>query len=76
MLVGEGEDASELYTRLTGTTPDGAALDCFRLTWELKDLAEYLNVFRSAHQENDDTLRQYGSLAGWGAIRDAWAHRL
>jgi spectinomycin phosphotransferase len=75
MLVDEGEDASELYTRLTGTTPDGAALDCFRLTWELKDLAEYLNVFRSPHEENDDTLRQVGALDRIPALRDLWASR-
>jgi spectinomycin phosphotransferase len=76
MLVHEGRDAAGLYARLTGTQADDAALDFFRLTWDLKDLAEYLNVFRSPHQENDDTLRQYGSLAGWPAIRDAWAHLL
>ena len=35
-----------------------AALDFFRLAWDLGDLSEYLNVLRSPHQENDDTLRQ------------------
>jgi spectinomycin phosphotransferase len=72
MLVDEGADASELYTQLTGTELDDVALDFFRLTWELKDLAEYLNVFRSPHEENGDTLRQLGALARIPALRDAW----
>jgi spectinomycin phosphotransferase len=76
MLVAEGTDASEVYARLTGTQPDETALDFFRLTWELKDLAEYLNVFRLPHQENDDTLRQVGALAGIAVLRDAWAAQL
>lgn len=75
MLVDEGEDASELYAQLTGTQPDEAALDFFRLTWELKDLAEYLNLFRSPHEENDDTLRQVGALDRIPVLRDAWAPR-
>jgi hypothetical protein len=48
-------------------------LDYFRLTWDLKDLAEYLNVFRSPHQENEDTVRQYDALNNCGAIREEWA---
>ena len=59
----------------TGTQPNDAALDFFRLTWELKDLAEYINIFRSPHEENDDTLRQIGALDRIAAIRDLWASR-
>jgi spectinomycin phosphotransferase len=76
MLVTGGADAAELYAGATGTQLDSAALDCFRLTWELKDLAEYLNVLRSPHQENDDTVTQYGALERCGAIREEWAARL
>jgi spectinomycin phosphotransferase len=50
-----------------------AAIDFFRLTWDLKDLAEYLNVFRSPHQENDDTLREYQALENCASIREAWS---
>ena len=53
-----------------------AALDFFRLTWELKDLAEYLNVLRSAHEENEDTVRQHGALTNCAAIRETWSSRL
>ena len=36
-----GNDTAS-YTRATGHEPDAVAIDYFRLTWDLKDLAEYL----------------------------------
>jgi hypothetical protein len=76
MLVAEGTDAVGLYARATGTRPDEAALDFFRLTWDLKDLAEYLNVLRGPHHENDDTVSQYGALTRCAAIRERWTAHL
>jgi spectinomycin phosphotransferase len=73
MLVAGGTDAAELYADAAGVRLDEAALDFFRLTWDLKDLAEYLDVLRSPHHENDDTVRQYGALERCGAIREEWA---
>ena len=72
MLVVGGTDAADLYERATGTRLDDAALDFFRLTWDLKDLAEYLNVLRSPHRENDDTVRQFQALTRSAAIRESW----
>jgi spectinomycin phosphotransferase len=73
MLAVGGTDAAVLYERVTGTWPNEAALDYFRLTWDLKDFAEYLNVLRSPHQENDDTVRQCQALTSCAAIRDSWS---
>jgi len=50
-----------------------AALDFFRLTWDLKDIAEYLNVLRSPHEENEDTVRQHEALTDCAAIRETWS---
>ena len=72
MLTVGGTDAADLYVRATGTQPNEAALDFFRLTWDLKDLAEYLKVLRSPHRENHDTVRQYQALTNCAAIRDTW----
>jgi spectinomycin phosphotransferase len=72
MLVVGGADAAGLYERMTGMQPNEAALDFFRLTWDLKDFAEYLNVLRSPHRENDDTVRQYQALTNCAAIREHW----
>jgi len=55
------------------TGADAEAVDYFRLTWDLKDLAEYLNVLRSPHSRTDDTLRAYEGLSNCIAIRHRWA---
>ena len=72
MLVDRG-DPGELYVQATGAQINEAALDFFRLAWDLGDLSEYLNVLRSPHEENDDTLRQYRSVADCAAIRESWS---
>lgn len=63
MLVGETEPAGV----------DREALDYFRLTWDLKDLAERLNVLRSPHRRTDDTAWAYQGLTELVAIRCQWA---
>jgi spectinomycin phosphotransferase len=73
MLADEGADAADLYIRLTGTELDPAALDYFKLTWDLKDFAEYLNVLRAPHDESEDTVRQCRSLENIAAIRETWS---
>jgi spectinomycin phosphotransferase len=72
MLVEPG-DPGELYVHATGREINEAALDFFRLAWDLGDLSEYLNVLRSPHQENDDTLRQIQWVANCGVIRERWS---
>jgi spectinomycin phosphotransferase len=61
-------DARDAYERASGRPLDDAALDFFRLTWDLKDMAEYLNVLRGPHQENEDTLRHYRALTEIGEV--------
>ena len=75
LLVDRG-DPGDLYVHATGRSINEAALDFFRLAWDLNDLAEYLSELRSPHQENDDTLRHYGAVADCGAIRKRWAPML
>jgi spectinomycin phosphotransferase len=69
------EEAAAGYVRATGRRIDQTALDYFRLMWELKDLAEYLNVLRAPHGEDEDTERQYRSLLRIGAVGEEWSAR-
>jgi spectinomycin phosphotransferase len=62
MVVGEAEH--------TGADPE--AVDYFRLTWDLKDIAERLNVLRSPHRRTDDTVWAYEGLVQLVAIRHRW----
>jgi spectinomycin phosphotransferase len=75
MLVSD-DDEGDPYVRATGRRIDEAALDFFRLTWDLKDFAEYLNVLRAPHQENEDTVRQCRAFGNCAAIRERWAAQL
>ena len=65
-------DARDTYERASGRPLDDAALDFFRLTWDLKDIAEYLNVLRGPHRENEDTLRHHRALTEIGAVWKQW----
>jgi hypothetical protein len=73
------DDAGELgssYTDATGHTPDQAALDFFRLRWDLADIAAFTNVLRSPHSEDEDTAKAYDGLTICVATREQWANRL
>jgi spectinomycin phosphotransferase len=73
MLVNDSEDETAAYVQATGHDLDRGAVDFYRLTWDLKDLAEYLNVLRSPHRRTEDSERAYEGLTNCVAIRDRWA---
>ena len=76
MLVDDSGDDVAAYEDATGHRVDGEAVDFFRLTWDLKDIAERLNVLRSPHRRTDDTAWAYEGLVSLVAIRDQWASLL
>ena len=55
---------------------DQDALALFRLSWDLNDLASYLNVLRAPHAENEDTRRALTGVTNCAASRDRWRHLL
>jgi len=73
MLVDESPDAAAVYADATGRRVDDDALRYFRLTWDLKDLAERLNVLRSPHGRNDDTAWTYAWMENMAFINGPWA---
>jgi spectinomycin phosphotransferase len=62
MVVGETDDEATIYADATGREVDGVAVDFFRLTWDLKDITEWLNELRSPHRATEDTSRTYARL--------------
>jgi spectinomycin phosphotransferase len=73
MVAGDAADGSEAYTRTTGHQLDDVAVDFFRLTWDLKDLAEYLSLLRSPHRRTSDTTHAVEFVRQCASIRDPWA---
>jgi spectinomycin phosphotransferase len=72
MVAGGTEDGGAAYTVATGHDPDEIAIDFFRLTWDLADLASFTNVLRSPHRQSEDTQKAYDGLKKTVAIRDQW----
>jgi spectinomycin phosphotransferase len=76
MLIDDADDTgaeATAYADATGHQPDPVALDFFRLTWDLADLAAFVDVLRAPHRDSDDTLKVYNGLRKCVAIRDRWA---
>ena len=48
-------DGLSPYTETTGRDIDPTALALFRLTWTLADLAAFVAVLRSPHEDTADT---------------------
>ncbi|HZS23912.1 MAG TPA: hypothetical protein VFA30_02890 [Gaiellaceae bacterium] len=72
LLAEPDSTLADAYAELTGRALDGRALDYYRLAWDLKDWAEYLNVLRSPHGDNDDTRRSLHALARIGDVHAGW----
>jgi spectinomycin phosphotransferase len=60
------------YVDATGYKIDRIAMDFFRLTWELSDLAAFTQVLRSPHGETADTAWAYKCLLYCLAARERW----
>lgn len=72
MLVEDGTDDLAGYADATGHELDEAAVDFFRLSWDLEDLAGYLDILRSPHVESEDTLWAYERLTRCMPSRERW----
>jgi spectinomycin phosphotransferase len=75
LMEDDTEDLAD-YTNATGHHIDHEAIDFFRLTWDLKDLAEYLNVLRSPHRDDEDAVAAYAGLTNSVPSRDHWSRLL
>jgi spectinomycin phosphotransferase len=64
------------YAEATGHRIDHAALDVYRLAWDVNDVAESLNVLRSPHGESEDTTWAYDALTTCMPTRDQWSRLL
>ena len=73
MVVGGTGDEAAIYADATGHEVDQVAVNFFRLTWDLKDLATYIDVLRAPHRRDEDTLQAYEGLRNCVGIRDQWA---
>ena len=51
-----------MYCDATGHEVSGAAMSLYGQAWDLTDIAEYVHLFRSAHDQTQDTEEAWGFL--------------
>lgn len=76
MVLNGSEQAAAAYAASTGHQPDPITLEFYGLTWDLADVAAYVDVLRSPHGSTDDMLKSYQNLEKDLAAVDRWAQRL
>jgi len=59
-----------------GRKVDQAAMDFYRLAWDLDDLAAFTNELRLPHRESKDTVKAYEGVQHCLAARARWAASL
>jgi spectinomycin phosphotransferase len=70
MLVDQSPDAATTYADSTGNQVGQDAVNFFRLTWTLADVASFTNLLRSPHRDSADTKKAYNALTHYVTTRD------
>jgi spectinomycin phosphotransferase len=73
MVVDDSPDEAAVYADATGHRVDRVAMDFFRLSWDLDDLASFITVLRAPHRRNEDTEKAYEGVTICVKRRDRWA---
>jgi hypothetical protein len=73
MLVGHGSEEATSYADATGHQLDEVAVNFFRLTWDLADIAAFSDLLRLPHDHSEDTAKAYDALTYYVSTRDRWA---
>lgn len=61
-LVEEDPAVAQHYTESTNTVIEPEALELYRLSWDLTEIALYIDDFRHPHVEDDDTRTAWSGL--------------
>jgi Phosphotransferase enzyme family len=60
------------YTQATGTAIDSGALALFRMWYDLSEIAEYIELFRAAHGDTEDTAEAWKNLEYFLRPAERW----
>jgi spectinomycin phosphotransferase len=76
VVIDAASEQATVYTEATGHQLDETVMAFFRLTWDLSDLASYLNVVRSPHRHDEDTELAYERVKVCLELVDRWTSLL
>jgi hypothetical protein len=60
------------YTEATGTVIDSGALALFRMWYDLAEIADYIELFRSAHDDTEDSAESWKNLERFLRPAERW----
>jgi spectinomycin phosphotransferase/16S rRNA (guanine(1405)-N(7))-methyltransferase len=60
------------YAEATGTTIEGEALTLYRLWWDLSEIAGYLDLFRTPHEDTADARESWTELQQYLRPAERW----
>jgi hypothetical protein len=60
------------YTEATGTVVDSNALALFRMWYDLAEIAGYIELFRAAHGDTEDTAESWRNLEYFLRPAERW----
>ena len=60
------------YTEATGTAIDSGALALFRMWYDLSEIAGYIDLFRAAHDDTEDTAESWQNLEYYLRPAERW----
>ena len=60
------------YTGATGTAIDSGALALFRMWYDLAEIAEYIELFRAAHSDTEDSAESWKNLEHFLRPAERW----
>jgi spectinomycin phosphotransferase len=71
-LAETDRSALAAYTDATGTAVDSGALALFRMWYDLSEIAGYIELFRSAHDDTEDTAESWKNLKYFLRPAERW----
>jgi spectinomycin phosphotransferase/16S rRNA (guanine(1405)-N(7))-methyltransferase len=71
-LAEDDKSVLHRYAAATGTTIDSQAMTLYRLWWDLSEIAGYLVLFRSAHENTADTRESWTNLEYYLRPAERW----
>jgi len=62
MIAGDDHTVPRAYTSATGRRVDGDAITCYRLGWDIADIAIYVSLLHDEHTSTDDVTESWRQL--------------
>jgi aminoglycoside phosphotransferase (APT) family kinase protein len=72
IVAGHDDQVAAAYTASNGVPVDPAAMACYRLRWDLDEIAGYITLFRRAHTDSADTAESWRNLRHFLQPQGRW----